>query len=56
MVGKGFAKKEGMRAYIKARYKIGFFKQLLTEISVVYRSINVSHDTFRRWKKKFDFG
>ena len=29
-------------------------KQVLAEISVVYRSSNVIYDMIRRWKKKFD--
>ena len=48
MVGKSVAKKEEIRAYIKAISKIGCsLKQVFAEISVVYGSTNVSHDTFR---------
>ena len=52
MVGKTVAKKEEMRAYMKARSKISYSpKQLFAETSVVYGSTNVSYDTVRRWKK-----
>ena len=55
MVGKSFAKKEEIQAYIKSCSKIGFsLKQIFAEISVVYRSTNVSYDLVRTWKKKFD--
>ena len=55
MVGKSVAKKEEIRAYIKARSKIGCsLKQIFVEISVVNRSTNVFYDTVGRWKKKFD--
>ena len=57
MVGKSVAKKEEIRAYIKARSKIGrSLKQTFAEISVANRSTNISYDTVRRWKKKFDSG
>ena len=41
MVGKSAAKEEGVRAYIKARSKIGCsLKQIFAEISAVYVSTN----------------
>ena len=55
MVGKTITKKEEIRAYIKARSKIGCsLKQIFTEISVVHGSTNVSYSMDFRWKKKFD--
>ena len=55
MVDKSVAKNEEIRAYIKARSKIGCsLKQTFAEISVVYRSTNVFNDMVGRWKKKFD--
>ena len=48
MVGKSVAKKEEIRANIKARSKIGCsLKQIFVEISVVYESSNVFYDTVR---------
>ena len=45
MVGKSVAKKEEIRAYIKACYKIGCsLKQIFAEISVDYGSTNVSYN------------
>ena len=55
IIGKSVDKKEEIRAYIKAHSKIGCsLKQIFAEISVVYRSSNVSYDTVLSWKKKFD--
>ena len=54
---KSVVKKEEIGADIKARSKICCsLKQIFAEISVVYRSTNVSYDTVRSWKKKFDSG
>ena len=56
MIGKSVAKKE-IRAYIKARSKTGCcLKQIFAEIYVVYGAVNVSYDTVRWCKKKFDSG
>ena len=55
MVGQSVANKEEIRAYIQAHSKIGCsLKQIFAEISVVCGYTNVSDDTVRRWKKKFD--
>ena len=44
MVGKGVAKKEEIWACLKACSKIHcFLKQIFADISVVYRSANVSY-------------
>ena len=57
MVGKRVAKKEEIWAYMNAHPKTGCsLKQIFAEISAVYGSTNVSYDTVRRWKKKFDSG
>ena len=53
MVGRSVDKKDEIRAYIKARSKLGCsLKKLMTEISTVC----VSYDTVQRWKKKFESG
>ena len=55
-VSKSVAKKEEIRAYIKARSKIFCsLKRIFAEISVVYES-TMSYDAVHRWKKKFDSG
>ena len=57
MVEKSVSKKEEIRSYIKACSKIGYsLKQIFAEISVVYRSTNVSYDMVCRRKKKSDSG
>ena len=54
MVGRSVDKKDEIRAYIKARSKLGYsLKKLMTEIST---ASCVSYDTVRRWKKKFESG
>ena len=56
MVGKSVLKEE-IRAYIKARSKIGCsLKQIFAEISAVYGSTKVSYDTVRRWKRNLILG
>ena len=48
-------KKDEIRAYIKARSKLGCsLKKLMTEISTAFGPSCVSYDTVRRWKKKFE--
>lgn len=57
MVGRSVDKKDEIRAYIKARSKLGCsLKQLMTELSTAYGPSCVSYDTVRRWKKKFESG
>ena len=57
MVGSSVDKKDEIRAYIKARSKLGCsLKKLMTEISTAFGPSCVSYDTVRRWKKKFDSG
>ena len=57
MVGRSVDKKDEIRAYIKARSKIGCsLKKLMTEISTAFGPSCVSYDTVRRWKKKFESG
>ena len=57
MVGRSVDKKNEIRAYIKARSKLGCsLKQLMTELSTAYGPSCVSYDTVRRWKKKFESG
>ena len=57
MVGRSVDKKEEIRAYIKARSKLGCsLKKLMTEISTAFGPSCVSYDTVRRWKKKFESG
>ena len=57
MVGTSVVKKDEIRAYIKARSKLGFsLKKLMTEISTAFGPSCVSYDTVRRWKKKFESG
>ena len=57
MVGRSVHKKDEIRAYIKARSKLGCsLKQLMTELSSAYGPSCVSYDTVRRWKKKFESG
>ena len=54
MVGRSVDKKDEIRAYIKARSKLGCsLKKLMTEISTAF---GPSCDTVRRWKKKFESG
>ena len=54
MVGRSVDKKDEIRAYIKARSKLGC--SLMTEISTAFGPSCVSYDTVRRWKKKFESG
>ena len=55
MVGRSVDKKDEIRAYIKARSKLGCsLKKLMTEISTAFGPSCVSYDTVRRWKKKFE--
>ena len=57
MVGGSVDKKDEIRAYIKARSKLGCsLKNLMTEISTAFGPSCVSNDTVRRWKKKFESG
>ena len=57
MVGRSVDKKEEIRAYIKARSKLGCsLKKLMTEISSAFGPSCVSYDTVRWWKKKFESG
>ena len=57
MVGRSVDKKDEIRAYIKARSKLGCsLKKLMTEISTAFGPTCVSYDTVRRWKKKFESG
>ena len=57
MVGRSINKKDEIRAYIKARSKLGCsLKQLTTELSTAYGPSCVSYDTVRWWKKKFESG
>ena len=56
MVGRSVDHKNEIRAYIKARSKLGCsLKQLITELSNAFRPSSVSYDTFRRLKNKFEF-
>ena len=57
MVGKSDDQKDEIRAYIKARSKLGCsLKQLMIELSTTYGPSCVSYDTGRRWKNKFESG
>ena len=57
MVGRSVDKKDEIRAYIKARSKLGcFLKKLMTEISTAFGPSCVSYDTVRQWKKKLESG
>ena len=57
MVGRSVDKKDEIRAYIKARSKLGCsLKKLMTEISTAFGPSCVSYDTVRRWKKIFESG
>ena len=57
MVGRSVDKKDEIRAYIKARSKLGCsLKKLMTEISTAFGPSCVSFDTVRRWKKKIESG
>ena len=57
MVGRSVDKKDEIRAYIKARSKLGCsLKTLMTEISTAFRPSCVSYNTVGRWKKKFESG
>ena len=57
MVGRSVDKKDEIRAYSKARSKLGCsLKKLMTEISTAFGPSCVSYDTVRRWKKKFESG
>ena len=53
MVGRSVDKKDEIRAYIKARSKLGCsLKQRITELSTAYGTFCMSYDTVRRWKRK----
>ena len=57
MVGRSVDKKDEIRAYIKARSKLGCsLKKLMTEIYTAFGPSCVSYDTVRRWKKKSESG
>ena len=57
MVGRSVDKKDEIRAYIKARSKLGCsLKKLMTEIFTAFGPSCVSYDTVRQWKKKFESG
>ena len=57
MVGRSVDQKDEIRAYIKARSKLGCsLKQLMTELSTTEGPSCVSYDTDRRWKNTFEFG
>ena len=57
MVGRSFDKKDEIRAYIKARSKLGCsLEQMMTELSSAYGPSCVSYDTVRWWKEKFESG
>ena len=57
MVGRSVDEKDEIRAYIKARSKLGCsLKKLMTAISTAFGPSCVSYDTVRRWKKKFESG
>ena len=57
MVGRSVDKKDVIRAYIKARSKLGCsLKKLMTEISTAFGPSCVSYDTVRQWRKKFESG
>ena len=57
MVGRSVDKKDEIRAYIKARSKLGCsLKKLMTEISTAFGTSCVSYGTVRQWKKKFESG
>ena len=57
MVGRSVDKKDEIRAYIKARSKLGCsLKKLMTEISTAFGPSCVSYDTVRGWKKKSESG
>ena len=53
MVGRSVDKKDEIRAYIKARSKLGCsLKKLMTEISTTFGPSCVSYDTVRRLEKR----
>ena len=57
IVGRSVDKKDEIRAYIKARSKLGCsLKKLMTEISTAFGPSCVSYDTVQWWKKKFKSG
>ena len=57
MVNRSVDKKDEIRAYIKARSKLGCsLKKLMTEISTAFGPSCVSYDTVRWWKKKLESG
>ena len=57
IVGRSVDKKDEIRAYIKARSKLGCsLKKLMTEISTAFGPSCVSYDTVRWWKKKSESG
>ena len=57
MVGRSVDKKDEIRAFIKARSKLGCsLKKPMTKISTAFGPSCVSYDTVRRWKKKFESG
>ena len=57
MVGRRVNQNYEIRAYIKARSKLGcYLKQLVTELSTTLGPTCVSYDTVRSWKNKFESG
>ena len=57
MVGRSVNQKAEIRAYIKARSKLGCsLKQLMTELSTTKEPSCVFYDTVRRWKNNFESG
>ena len=56
MVGRSVDTKDEIRAYIKARSKLGCSLKVMIEISTSFGPSCVSYDTVRRWKKKFESG
>ena len=57
MVGRSVDQKDGIRAYIKARSKLGCsLKQLTTEISTTSGPSCVSYDTVKHLKNKVESG
>ena len=57
MVGRSVDEKDEIRAYIKARSKLGCsLKKLMTEIPTAFGPSCVSYDIVRRWKKTFESG
>ena len=57
MVGRSVDQKDEIRAYIKARSKLGCsLKQLMTGLSTTLGPSCVSYDTVRCWKNTFESG